>query len=253
MMNPYMHEGAARADKIMAMEQIASGTGGKAFYNTNDLSAATRKAIADGANYYTVAYTPTNKKMDGSYRRIEVKVVGGKYRLAYRHGYNADDAAHLAKEASESNPLHALMMRGMPAATAILYAARVIAAIPQPEPGSPIAGKNPKLTGPTKRYDIDFFIRWTDVKLQAKSGGMHNGKLEIELLAFDRDGNALNWAGGTQQMKLDPMTFAAIENSGIPAHAEIDLPSDKDVWLETGVFDPETGKAGTLEIPLLKK
>ena len=39
----------------------------------------------------------------------------------------------------------------------------------------------------------------------------------------------------------------------IPAHAEIDLPSDKDVWLETGVFDPETGKAGTLEIPLLKK
>ena len=30
----------------------------------------------------------------------------------------------------------------------------------------------------------------------------------------------------------------------------VDLPTGKDIWLVTGVFDPQTGKIGTLEIPL---
>lgn len=249
-MTPYVHENGARSDKIMAMEQLAIDTGGKAFYNTNDLSAATQKAIADGAHYYTLAYAPTNKKMDGSFRRIQVKVAGGKYRVAYRHGYNADDNARMGAGAIEGNPLHALMMRGMPDATQILYAARVLPANPQPAAGSPRAGKNAKLEGPTTRYSIDFMIRWTDVKLDTQPDGTHNGKIELQLMAYDRDGNALNWAGGTQAMKLTPELFVAIEKSGVPAHFEIDLPSEKDVFLETGVYDEETGKAGTMEVAL---
>lgn len=68
-----------------AMEQLASSTGGKAYFNTNDLNTAMRLAINDGANDYTLGYSPTEKKMDGSYRQIEVKVANGKYKLAYRH------------------------------------------------------------------------------------------------------------------------------------------------------------------------
>ena len=247
----YINENGARSDKIMSMEQLAQETGGRAFFNTNDLNAATQKAIADGAHYYTIAYTPTNKKMDGSYRRIEVKVPDGKYRLAYRHGYNADDTAQTAATTSEVNLLHALMMRGMPDATEIMYAARVVPLTPQPDANTPHAGKNAKLTGPTTRYSIDFLIRWTDVKLDAASDGSHTAKLQIETLAYDRAGNALNWAGGVQVMNLKPDIFAAIQKSGVPAHVEIDVPSDKDIYLATGVYDWETGRAGTLEVPLL--
>jgi hypothetical protein len=39
----------------------------------------------------------------------------------------------------------------------------------------------------------------------------------------------------------------------VPAHFEIDLPADADVFLETGVYDTATGKAGTLEVPLRAK
>ena len=248
---PYMHEGSARSDKIMAMEQLAIDTGGKAFFNTNDLNAATKKAIADGAHYYTFAYAPTNKKMDGSYRRIEVTVPDGKYRLSYRHGYNADNTAQMVATKGEVNPLHAIMMRGMPEATEIMYAARVVPSSPQPVADTPHAGRNAKLTGPTTRYSIDFLIRWTDVKLDAASDGNHTGKLQIETLAYDRAGNALNWAGGVQAMNLKPDVFAAIQKSGVPAHGEIDVPSGKDIYLATGVYDWETGRAGTLEVPLL--
>jgi VWFA-related protein len=78
-------QAAEPAATMNAMEQFASSTGGKAYFNTNDLNAPTRHAIDDGANDYTLGYSPTEKKMDGSYRQIEVKVAKGKYKLAYRH------------------------------------------------------------------------------------------------------------------------------------------------------------------------
>lgn len=252
-MTPYTNENSARADKIMSMEQLARDTGGEAFFNTNDLNAATQKAIANGANYYTLAYTPTNKKMDGKFRRIEVKVTQGKYRLAYRHGYNADKGPITAAKTPETSPLNMLMMPGMPDATQILFAARVLPAIPQPPASSPRAGKNTKLTGPTTRYSIDFMIRWTDVKLDPEADGTHSGKIQVALQAHDREGNALNWINETQVMKLKPDLYAAIQRSGVPAHMEIDLPSDKDVILDAGVYDLETGRAGTLEVSLMAR
>lgn len=247
----YVHEYGARSDKIMSMEQLAADTGGKAYYNTNDLNAAMQKAIADGSHYYTLVYTPTNKKMDGSYRRIEVKVNDAKYRLAYRRGYNADDVPAAAQTKPDATPLHGMMMYEMPDATQILFAARVLPANPQPSAGSPRAGRNAKLSGATTRYSIDYMIRWTDVKFDVQSDGTHTGKLDVQLLAYDRDGNALNWTGGTQAMSIKPDIFEAIKKSGVPVHVDIDVPSDKDIYLETGVYDWETGKAGTLEIPLL--
>ena len=246
---PYVNENSARADKIAAMEGLAADTGGKAYFNTNDLDAAMHRAIADGAHYYTISYTPTNKKMDGSYRRIEVKLASGKYRLSYRRGYNADDNA-VSDGKPEANPLHGLMMHGMPNATQILFGARVLPADPQPPPNATHAGKNPKLAGPTMRYNIDLMIRWTDVKLTQGSDGSHTGRVQVELIAYDRDGKALNWAGETQAMNLKPDIFAAIEQSGLPAHLEIDLPAETEIRLSAGVFDWETGKAGTMEVLL---
>ncbi len=233
----------------MSMEQLANDTGGKAFFNTNDLNAAMQHAIADGSHYYTIAYTPTNKKMDGSYRRIDVKIPDSKYKLAYRHGYNADN--NLATETkTDVDPLHPLMMLGMPSASQVLYAVHVVPANPQPAANAPHAGKNAKLTGPVKRYGIDFMIRWTDVKLDRTPDGKRTGKIQVDVQAYDRDGHALNWAGGTQVMDISPELFAAIQGSGVPAHIDIDVPADKDVYLQTGVYDWGTDKAGTLQVAL---
>jgi VWFA-related protein len=241
-------ENSARADRIEAMKQLADDTGGKAFYNTNDLNAAIQRAIDDGSHYYTLVYSPTNKKMDGKYRRIEVKLTAGKYKLAYRRGYNADETAR-AEAQPESDPLQPLLKFGLPGVTQLLYGVRVVPAAPQPAPNATRAGKNPKLTGPTTRYTVDFMIRWTDVKLEPTPQGSHRGTIQVGLIAYDRYGHAVNWAGGTQGMNLDPDVYAGIQKSGIPAHMEIDLPNT-DVYLETGVYDWGTSKAGTLEIPL---
>ncbi len=241
-------EADLRAMRIFAMEELAADTGGKAYYNTNDLSAAMAHAIDDGSHYYTLIYTPTNKNLDGQYRRIEVKTSQGKYKLAYRRGYNADSAtAGEAKQADD--PLRPLLQHGLPGATQLLYGVRVLPANPQPEPNATRAGKNPNLTGPFTRYNVDFMIRWTDVQLQPAPQQAHSGKIQLGLLAYDHDGNAVNWTGGTQMMDLKPDNYAAIQKSGIPAHMQIDLPNT-DVDLVTGIYDWNTGNAGTLEIPI---
>jgi hypothetical protein len=68
-------------------------------------------------------------------------------------------------------------------------------------------------------------------------------------MAYDRDGKAVNWIAVTQGMDLKPEIFAAIQKPGVPVHMEIDLPNSE-VFLETGIYDWSTGKAGTLEVPV---
>jgi hypothetical protein len=144
------------------------------------------------------------------------------------------------------------MMLGMPNATQLFYGLRVMPAVPQPaaNANAPRAGKNAELAGPTTRYVVDFMIRWTDVKLAVAADGRCTGKIQVELEAYDRDGKALNWEGGTQMMNLPQDVYDAVMHSGIPAHFEIDLPVSQEAILVTGVYDWGTGKAGTLEIPL---
>lgn len=247
------------ADNYSTMRELASETGGEVVAGTNDFSKAIARAIDNGSHFYTLSYTPSNPKMDGQFRSIEVSIPEAKYTLAYRKGYYALDSDHAPAESKSSpkektaatpNALQPLLLRGAPSSTEILYGARVAPVDPQPKPNAARAGKNAKLTGPTKRYAVDLMIRWTDVKLQLAVDGKRTGKIQVELLAYDRDGHALNWQGGTLAMNLAPDVYAAIQRSGVPAHFEIDVPSDKDVFLATGVYDWQSGKAGTLEIPL---
>jgi VWFA-related protein len=247
-MSPFVGGAGSRANTIASMEQLAASTGGKAYFNTNGLNGTLKRAINDGANYYTLSYSPANTKLDGTYRNIEVHLLREHYTLAYRRGYNADAPASL-QAAPDIDPLVPALKLGLPGATGLLYGVRVVPAASQPAPDATRAGQNSKLKSPTTRYDVDFFIRWTDIDFQVNAQGEHKGKIEVGLKAYDRDANAVNWDGVTQDINLQPTIFGAMQKSGVPAHMEIDLPNE-DVYLVTGVYDWGAGKTGTLEIPL---
>ena len=264
----YTQMAGERSDKMSTMEQIASDTGGQAFFNVNDLNSAINRVIHNGAHYYTLVYTPANKKMDGQFRHIQVKLTPGKYKLAYRRGYYADDTgsqpamgSYLASRplspnigaesgpAPRPDPLTPLMDRGMPSASQILYGIRVLPAATQPDSNSARAGRNTKLTGPTTRYTADFLIDWKKIQLQPMPDGKHNSAIRVELIAYDHDGKALNWTVQNLGLSLDPADYAAIQKSGIRVHLELDLPQTN-VYLSTGVYDFAANRAGTLEIPI---
>jgi VWFA-related protein len=231
-----------------AMSALASETGGEVIAGTNDMSKALARAMQNGSHYYTLSYTPTNKNFDGKFRRIEVKLAEGRYTLAYRRGYYAFDSV-VAKAPRVADPLRPLLQRGLPSSAQIAYDVRVQLVNPQPLENAVRAGANTKLSGPVTRYGVDFRIHWIDEGREPTQQGMHADKVRLELVAFDHDGKALNWAGGTLALNVTDAAYAAIQRDGVPAHIVIDVPKGE-AYLATGVYDWTSNKAGTLEIPL---
>ena len=76
------------------MNTFADRTGGLAFYNTNDIQGAVRKAIDDSRVTYVLGYYPTNTKWDSKFREIKIRTDKPGVHLRYRLGYYAlPDAA----------------------------------------------------------------------------------------------------------------------------------------------------------------
>src|SRR5262249_24051087 len=71
-----------------ALDAMAEMTGGKAYYNTNDLSASLRDAANGSTKYYTMAYRPTDaSKAKTGWHKIEVKTNQPGVHLRARNGY----------------------------------------------------------------------------------------------------------------------------------------------------------------------
>ena len=237
-----MREGYSELPEQIAMEALAQDTGGKAFYNTNDLSNTMKEAISIGSHYYTLTYTPSNIKTDGKFRRIEVKGINRSYKLVYRRGYYREnpDIEPAVERNVASDPLLPLMSFGMPDFAEILYKVRVAAL-----PGDSSADPTKSLV----RYGVDFAISPQDVKLETSVGGVRSGSIEVAVIAYDYDGKALNAISKKVPIRLQPDVFAALQRVGFQLHEEIDLPKT-DVFLQTGIYDLMAHHAGTLEIPL---
>jgi VWFA-related protein len=72
---------------------LAGDTGGKALFDTNDLTLGIRQVQKDIESYYTLGYYSTNGLTDGRYRRIRVRLNGlPQAKLDYRNGYYAAKA-----------------------------------------------------------------------------------------------------------------------------------------------------------------
>src|SRR5262249_33083627 len=80
------------------MNDMAERTGGRAFYNRNDIDGAIRQSVRDGSTYYTLAYYPSNKKWNGKFRKIQIKVNRPGVKLRHRLGYYAVDPQAYAEQ-----------------------------------------------------------------------------------------------------------------------------------------------------------
>lgn len=255
--SPSMDGGAIRAeDQERNSDQIdeqivAEQSGGRAFVNTNDLSGVIDKVTSNSSHFYTLSYVPTDAKMDGGWRKIGVKVAGGNYSLSYRRGYFAMDARlpgsvrngkqkSMAQNSEAIDPLLPDMDLGMPQSQQILYKVRVV---PMPAPEDKAADKKKAY------YRVDFAIDLDDLNLRVDSGGLHKGALNFSLVVYDRYRNVISREDHLVALNIKPDAYAAIESIGVQVHAALALPKGN-FWLRTGVYDPGSGKVGTLEIPL---
>jgi VWFA-related protein len=94
----------ARAD-ILA--ELAAGTGGTFFQNSNDMDEGFRRLAAAPEYVYVLGFSPQNLKLDGSFHSLKVTLKnGGSFTIQARHGYYApkhmDDEAENARQEIES-------------------------------------------------------------------------------------------------------------------------------------------------------
>jgi len=86
--------GSLRMEQRLRLQKIADLTGGQAFFPSSmkNLDVAYQKVAAEIDAQYTLGYLSTNAKLDGTWRKVEIKVVrpGSKdIRVRTRQGYFA--------------------------------------------------------------------------------------------------------------------------------------------------------------------
>ncbi|HEY3043501.1 MAG TPA: VWA domain-containing protein [Vicinamibacterales bacterium] len=84
---------SSKAAQRPILQQIAEATGGQAFFplSVKNLDVVYEKVIAEIRAQYTLGYLSTNEKLDGTWRKVEIKVArkDGDYRVRSRKGYYA--------------------------------------------------------------------------------------------------------------------------------------------------------------------
>ncbi len=254
--NSIRSEGEDRNSDQAQAQILAEQSGGKAFANTNALSDVIDKITSTSSHFYTLSYSPTNARMDGTLRNIEVKVEGGKYKLAYRRGYFAVEEALpgsslsvrnqevqklAAKNPGAVDPLLPFMDLGMPQSQQILYKVLIVPAA---------AGENEPADKKNKdHYNLDFAIDLKDLHLNLDKDGLHKGELNISLMVYDRYGNVISREDYLVPLNIKPDAYAMFQNTGVQLHAQLALPKGN-FWLRTGIYDRASRKVGTMEIPL---
>ena len=243
-----------------SMEMLATDTGGKAFYNQNDLTGIISKVVGNSSSFYTLSYAPTDSKMDGSFRKISVDIPGARYVLSYRRGYFAREdampgaaqdaqtrAIQHVTESRGADPLQPFMDFGLPRSQQILYKLRVLPSAAKP-PSSPAV----KINGPRPyhHYAVDFAIDRNDLELPLDpADGLHKGTITISLIVYDKYGEIATRKEYMVGLNLKPDVWNVFEQTGVQLHAELDVPNGQ-YWLRTGVYDQSTRKVGTMELPL---
>ncbi|MFZ0661274.1 MAG: hypothetical protein WAM66_01150, partial [Acidobacteriaceae bacterium] len=226
-------------------DDIAAMTGGEAIYSSNDITGALEKVTEDGGNYYTLAYSPSNKNFDGRLRHIEVRLKEGNYHLAYRRVYYGLPAQD--RDASVDSPIEAAMEHGAPEQHQLIFGVRVAA-------GSPELGTKEQMAGLEKARGekrtlkpIRFRTYRIDYKVMAQQLGDRAPELVIAAAVYDGDGRLLD------STVNEAVEAGLAEKPGARKayRMEIALAAPLDAKsLRVAVRDARTGRVGAMEIGL---
>jgi VWFA-related protein len=276
----------SQADENRTMDQLATNTGGRATYDTDNLAAAVARDLTAGENFYTLAYTPTTAPPDGKYHVIQLELTPEAaaahpgLHLAYRRGYFADPPAKssaakspaVSPVASPPSPdppsdtlptltyLRAAMDRGAPAPQDVIFKVRAIPASSSAEtalaPGNQIDPTIPA-NGPFRRVSLDFATLPAAATLTSTPDGLRSGSLQFLALLYTPEGRLLNVVTQTLYIHLQPADFDRFTRSSIPFHLEVSIPvptpakssPPSETFLRLGVLDVPSHRIGVLELP----
>jgi len=212
------------------MADVAKATGGRAFYNLNDLAGSIRRAMDDSDVAYVLGFYPTHREWNGKFHKLTVEVKRPGVTVRHRTGYFADlkGRPHLREEKE------ILEM----AFTSKLDLGSVGTSV-QVDPQSD-AGEG------ALRLAIEVDAR--DIPLEPEKDRWR-GRLELFLVQRNSAGKQLSSKAERITMNLTPRSFDEVMKNGVILHRDVQVTADA-AELRVVVWNSASGSIGSVIIPL---
>ena len=229
---PVDSAGLTKDDHLAAqhtMSDLAYSTGGRAFYNRNDIEVSLRTSLEDGATYYTPSYYPDNKQWDGKFRTITVKTARPAAGLRYRQGYYALDPDASAKDEPKrvAEDFSRALALDSPAIAAVQFQAGVV------PPSDQTQGK----------VVVNFAIDPHTLSFEKQQDGLQHAFISCVVWAYSGKGNPVR-SEGDSNATVKPDVFQQVMKSLYPCKRSISLKPGH-YTLRLGVIDRTSNQMGT--------
>lgn len=214
------------------MGTLADATGGRAFYNTNDISGAIRKAIDDTKITYTLGYYPDHGSWDGKWRKIKVEMKRDGVKIRYRNGYYALGDPPQTKPAVEAE-------------------LRTAAWSPLESTGMGITVKAARVDVPgAEQLKLEVRVAPSDLRLQ-QNGGRWQGAVEFYFVTQGEKGQMIGYESERITANLEKDVYDQIMRDGLVLTRTVAvLPGG--VKVRVVVREAESGAIGTITVPVGK-
>ncbi len=210
-----------------AMESMSERTGGKTFYNRNDIDTGIRTSLDDGSTYYTLDYYPQNRVWDTKFRRIELKLSHPHSQLRYRQGYYA-----LGPTKNGPGPTNVAFSRALdreaPTITAIRFQASVL----------------PPSTQTNHQVVVNFGVDPSTLVFQKEADDLRHANVSCVVWAYPQKGDPIR-AEGESKAAINEDVYQQIMRSYFPCHRELSLKPGH-YTLRLGILDEATNLMGTM-------
>jgi VWFA-related protein len=221
---------AFRPSGLDTLQDLADQTGGRAFYNTNDLSGAIHLALTDSAVTYTLGFYPESNTLDGKFHDLKVGVRRAGMDVRYRKGYFAFKETRASETQSLSNLLTAF---GSPLESATIGLEAMLERVNRPQPNS-------------------LRIQWTvDIhNLQlAREGDLRTGAINVFFIQQDSTGHELDRVQDAFDIRLAKDNYEAYWKSGMTFHNDVPA-KDGAATLRIVLADRSSAAVGSLIVSL---
>lgn len=215
------------------MEYVADLTGGKAFYNTNDIKGAIRKAIDDAAVTYTLGYYTSEENWDNRYHKLKVKVKRSGTEVRTKKGYFAQSQQAITDRD--------LTLRIRDAVWSPLDASEVgLSATIVPSPQVPSASR---VLLKVSSSDISF----------VQDQGLFKANVDVLFATVNKRGGIRPPdQRSTLNLQLKPDTYARVTEEGLSAGRDVSVTPETES-IKVIVLDRSTGQIGSVTIPVTPK
>lgn len=228
----------------LGLRVLASATGGLSVMNKNNFADGLGKIVDSSEGYYLLAYTPTDEKFDGKFRRLEVKVKGGGLRVLTRTGYFARVDKETESATTKEQQLLAAVRSPLARRDINVGALMTYRAVQAPKNTDDSKGSKGD-SGLHGAIDIYMLIDPKTLKLD-EVGGKQNANFDVAVFVFDEFGEMRGGFSKTIDTNLTPEEYARVTKGGLTYTADTILPPGA-YQLRMAVRDNKTGSTGTMQ------